>query len=106
VTGAHWLEEIDSLAFTPAGHEARCVVHRRAFRVLLHDPDPTGDECLAYFAASKAAFARAAAAKIAARGVAPGAAFHLNSRDVRRALAAEPLVEPSRRATGDEPEQG
>ncbi len=101
-----WLEEIDSLAFTPREHGGRCVVHRRAFRVLLGDPEPGSRDCLAYFAANETAFARAAAEKIAARGLPPGAAFHLNSRDVRRALAAEPLVEPSGRAARDEPEQG
>ncbi len=105
-SGAHWLEEIDSVAFTPAGHEGRCVVHRRAFRVLLRRRDPTDRDCLAFLRANAAAFARAAAAKIASRGLARHAALHLNSRDIRRALASEPLVEPAGRASGHEPEQG
>src|SRR6476469_144498 len=32
---ALWRREIDSLSFMPAGHQGECVVHRRAFRVLL-----------------------------------------------------------------------
>lgn len=103
---AHWLDGIDSLAFTPEGHSARCVVHRRAFRVLLGRADPDETACLGFHAANRAAFARAAAEKIASRGLARDAALHLNSRDVRRALAAEPLVEPARGAAGDQPEQG
>jgi len=76
-----WRDDIDSLAFQPAGHEGFCMVHRLALRTLLgHVPVPA--ECLAYFAANQARFEEAASRKVAARRLAAGDNFHLTSRDI------------------------
>jgi Protein of unknown function (DUF1488) len=79
-----WRGDLDSLAFKPTGHAAECVVHRRAFRVLLGiEPDP--EDCRRYFEDHRAVFENAAAAKISAKSIPPSARFHLTSRDIRRA---------------------
>ena len=80
-----WRHDIESVAFRPERHRGLCVVHRRAFRTLLGHAPSEGD-CLAFFAKHPAAFAAAAAAKIAGRNLAPDANFHLTSRDLLRAL--------------------
>ncbi|RUQ69389.1 DUF1488 family protein [Azospirillum doebereinerae] len=82
-----WRPAIDSLAFHPAGHEGFCAVHRLAFRTLL-GRDGTPDDCLAYFAEHRSAFDRAAAAKIARRGLGVAVNLHLTSRDIARALGS------------------
>lgn len=87
-TGAVWRQEIEALAFRPEGHGGWCAVHRLAFRTLLaRDPGPA--DCLESFAERRAAFQRAAAAKIASRKLPSDANFHLTSRDVERAAAEE-----------------
>lgn len=78
-----WRDDIDSLAFRPTGHGGICVVHRLAFRTLLGTAAAT-PACLAYFDACSDLFQRAAADKIARRGLAADGVFHLNSRDIRR----------------------
>ena len=80
-----WRNDIDALAFEPEGHAGICTVHRLAFRTLLGRVPMPGD-CMAYFAAHERAFQAAAAAKISRRGLAPGANFHLTSRDAARAI--------------------
>lgn len=80
-----WRDDIDSLAFRPQGHRGLCVMHRRAFRVLL-GRDATPQQCLDYFHAHGAVFERAAHAKIARASLAVDAYFHINSRNVRAAL--------------------
>jgi hypothetical protein len=80
-----WRSDIDALAFAPEGHAGICTVHRLAFRTLLGRTPGPGD-CMAYFAAHERAFHAAAAAKIARRGLGPGANFHLTSRDAARAI--------------------
>lgn len=80
-----WNEQLDSLAFFPSTHRGQCVMHRRAFRVLLGQ-DATPQQCLDYFRAQRTAFERAAQIKIARTGLADDARFHINSRDVRAAL--------------------
>jgi len=82
---ALWRPAIDALVFRPVGHAGNCAVHRLAFRALLGRTGAPGD-CLAYFAAHRPAFERAAAAKIARRGLDVAANLHLTSRDVERAL--------------------
>ncbi|SHO60205.1 hypothetical protein SAMN02745172_00213 [Pseudoxanthobacter soli DSM 19599] len=85
---AEWRADVDALAFRPAGHAGLCMVHRLAFRVLV-GPSAAPEDCLALFAGQRAAFETAAAAKIARRTLAPEANFHLDSRDIRAALAGE-----------------
>ena len=78
-----WREDIDSLAFQPAGHTGSCMVHRRAFETLLgRRASPA--ECAAYFQVNQSKFERAAAAKIARASLGGSANFHLTSRDVAR----------------------
>ena len=81
-----WRPAIDALAFQPTGHRGFCAVHRLAFRTLLGRPG-TPEDCLAFFAARRSAFERAAAAKIRRRGLDVAASLHLTSRDVARELA-------------------
>jgi hypothetical protein len=89
---AIWREDIDSLAFRPAGQDAWCMVHRRAFHALAGG-DATPSACLAVFHAHSAAFERAARAKQARTTPAAGANFHIDSRDLRRALDVAPGTE-------------
>ena len=84
-----WRSDIDALAFEPAGHAGSCTVHRLAFRTLLGRM-PTPEDCVAFFAANAPAFQAAARAKIARRRLAPGANFHLTSRDVAAAIRVAP----------------
>jgi len=80
-----WRTDIDALVFTPPGHRGLCAVHRLAFRTLLGRlPEPA--DCLAHFAATRAAFEQAAAAKIADRSLSPDANLHLTSRAIQRAV--------------------
>lgn len=83
---AEWSNAIDSLVFIPDGHRGWCAVHRLAFRALLGLRQPEPAACLDHFAAHRAAFQRAAAAKIAGRGLPPDATLHLTSRAVARAM--------------------
>jgi hypothetical protein len=85
---ALWRPDIDALAFHPAGHGGICAVHRLAFRALL-GREGTPADCLAYFAGHRPAFERAAAEKIARRGLGAAASLHLTSRDVARALGSQ-----------------
>jgi hypothetical protein len=80
-----WRSDIDALAFAPERHAGLCTVHRLAFRTLLGRM-PTPQDCIAFFQANEAAFRAAARAKITRRGLAPGANFHLTSRDVAAAI--------------------
>lgn len=82
---ATWRGDIDALQFTAAGHGGICMIHRLAFRSLVGRM-PERADCLAYFSAHAENFAAAARQKIAAQAVPPGRNFHLNSRDIRRAL--------------------
>ncbi len=84
-----WREDIDSLAFQPAGHDGLCVLHRRAFRSLL-ECEPTSAACCAYFENMQSIFQHAARAKILRANIASVANFHLNSRDIQRALDQTP----------------
>jgi hypothetical protein len=84
-----WRDDIDALAFEPQGHAGTCTVHRLAFRTLLGRM-PSSADCMAYFAAHERAFHAAAAAKILRRRLAPGANFHLTSRDATRAIGVAP----------------
>ena len=84
-----WRADLTALQFVPTSHRGFCVVHRLAFRTLLGF-DPTEADCLAYFDNRPDAFQQAAHAKIARRALAPANAFHLNSRDIRRALSENP----------------
>jgi hypothetical protein len=61
------------------------VIHRRAFGTLLGS-EPERNACEQYFAMHRAAFERAAAAKIRRAGLATLDSLHLNSRDLARAL--------------------
>jgi hypothetical protein len=80
-----WRPDLDSLSFRPQGHGGHCVVHRRAFQTLLGFR-PSPEDCAACFAERRAAFHRAAAAKIIRVSLHKDANFHLTSRDVARAL--------------------
>ena len=80
-----WRADVDALAFTPAGHDGLCMVHRRAFRALLKT-DPAPGDCESFFRTHEAAFQAAALAKIVRAKVAAGDNFHLTSRDVARQM--------------------
>lgn len=82
---ASWRHDVDSLCFQPAGHGGQCFIHRRAFATILGF-EPTPEDCAACFQQRLAAFEAAAAAKIRRAAVAADASFHLNSRDVLRAI--------------------
>lgn len=82
-----WRDDIDSLAFRPPDHRGLCVMHRRAFRVFLGRA-ATPQQCVDYFHMQRAAFERAAHAKIARAALAADAYFHINSRDVRATIGA------------------
>jgi Protein of unknown function (DUF1488) len=80
-----WRADVDSLSFQPTGHAGQCFVHRRAFATILGF-DPTPDDCASCFQQRRAAFEAAAAAKISRAALAADAHFHLNSRDILRAV--------------------
>jgi len=82
---ATWRSDVDSLCFQPSGHAGQCLVHRRAFATILGF-EPTPDDCAVCFQQRQAAFEAAAAAKISRAALAADANFHLNSRDVLRAV--------------------
>lgn len=79
-----WRHDVDALVFLPNGHKGSCFIHRLAFRSMSGDVGQEG--CEAYFRIHRAAFERAARAKIRGAGLAREQNFHLTSRDVRRAL--------------------
>lgn len=81
----HWRDDIASLVFPVAGHDAICAVHRGAFRTLL-GVESKPEACLGYFRRFEAAFRAAASAKIARNGILPGTSLHLTSRDIARKL--------------------
>ena len=78
---ADWRDDIDALAFHPAGHAGFCMVHRLALRTVIGHA-AAKEECLSYFAANRDIFEAAARAKIARAGLSPDANFHLTSRDI------------------------
>ncbi|CZT36049.1 hypothetical protein [Rhizobium sp. 9140] len=88
-SGAMWRAEIDAVEFHVDGGY-RFVVHRNVFRTL-RGPSPTPEICLAFVEANADAFLVAARTRIAeamsASTSAATMAFHLNSRQVRRAMA-------------------
>ena len=78
---ANWRDDVDALAFRPAGHAGFCMVHRLALRTVigrLAEPD----ECLAYFTQHRSVFEAAARAKIERAGLPADANFHLTSRNI------------------------
>jgi len=89
-----WRADIDALVFDHGPEGGRCFVHRLAFRSLIgrqsgsqpeSRPEPAA--CMDWFCTHHAAFAAAAETKLARSGAnGAGGAFHLNSRDIRRAL--------------------
>ncbi|MQB36051.1 hypothetical protein G6L34_03960 [Agrobacterium tumefaciens] len=85
---AEWSEELDALRFAVPGHGAFCAVHRLAFKAVL-GPSPTEEAALAFFHDHEAAFVAAALAKIKHANLPAGRSLHLNSRDIRRAIAGE-----------------
>jgi hypothetical protein len=80
-----WRDDIDALAFQPAGHGGVCMVHRRAFRTLLRIV-PSPRQCVDFYHAHQDAFQAAARAKVVGASVTDTANFHLTSRDVARQL--------------------
>lgn len=92
---AVWSDELEALRFSVPGHGAACAVHRLAFKALLAAP-PQKDACLHYFEENSDAFLKAATAKIARLALPSDRSLHLNSRDLRRALACDDAEGPSR----------
>ncbi|NTE85711.1 hypothetical protein [Agrobacterium rubi] len=86
---AEWSDELDALRFSIPGHGAPCAMHRLAFKALLAE-EPGREACLAFFAENKEAFLTAATAKIARLVLPFDRSLHINSRDVRRAMALNP----------------
>ena len=93
---AEWSEELDALRFAVPGHGAFCAVHRLAFKAVL-GPSPSGQSALTFFHEHEVAFVAAALAKIKRANLPAGRSLHLNSRDIRRAIAGEG-EEPAARA--------
>ncbi|MCA2373731.1 hypothetical protein ATU3B_19065 [Agrobacterium genomosp. 3 str. CIP 111-78] len=85
---AEWSDELDALRFAVPGHGAFCAVHRLAFKAVL-GASPEREATLAYFHDHEAAFVAAALAKIKRSNLPAGRNLHLNSRDIRRAIAGE-----------------
>ncbi|MDH7800182.1 MULTISPECIES: hypothetical protein [unclassified Rhizobium] len=85
---AEWSDELDALRFAVPGHGAFCAVHRLAFKAVL-GANPDREAALAYFRDHEAAFTAAALAKIKRSALPAGRNLHLNSRDIRRAIAGE-----------------
>ena len=85
-----WRDDIEALAFRPEDHGGLCMVHRLAFRTLLGF-GPAPEDCQAFFRAHERAFHAAARDRITRDGVADGANFHLNSREVGRRIAGRPV---------------
>ena len=84
-----WRDDIDALAFRPAGHGGFCMVHRLALRTVIGRL-AASKECLEYFAANRPVFEAAARDKIARAGLPPAANFHLTSRDITGQAGAIP----------------
>ncbi|MEB2844646.1 hypothetical protein [Endobacterium cereale] len=86
---AIWRDDLDALGFAVffegKDHGAACLVHRRAFRILIGF-DPVVADCLAYYANNAEVFQAAAWAKIDRQSIPQGRSLNLNSRDIRRAL--------------------
>lgn len=85
---AHWSDELDALRFAVPGHGAFCAVHRLAFKAVL-GTSPERQAALTFFLDHKAAFTAAALAKIKRANLPAGRSLHLNSRDIRRAIAGK-----------------
>lgn len=81
-----WRDDVDSLAFQPPDHDGRCFIHRRAF-VTLCAAD-TAEDCRRYYTANRPAIFHAAATKLRGSKLDRQANFHLNSRDIARAVRA------------------
>jgi hypothetical protein len=80
-----WRDDIDALAFQPGEYAGLCIVHRRAFRILLR-ATPSPQECIEFFNAHQEAFQAAARAKVLRSKLTTTSNFHLTSRDVIRQL--------------------
>ena len=89
-TASEWSDALDALRFSVPGHGAPCAMHRLAFRALLGE-EPQKEVCLQFFAEHREAFLKAASAKISSMKLAADRSLHINSRDVRRALTADPI---------------
>lgn len=85
---AEWSDELDALRFAVPGHGAFCAVHRLAFKAVL-GASPDREAALAFFHDHEAAFTAAARAKIERSALPASRSLHLNSRDIRRAIAGE-----------------
>lgn len=81
-----WRDDLDAVAFEIPRHDALCVMHRRAFRVIIPTPDP--QSCIDFVKRNPDAFLLAARAKIRREALPRGRNLHINSRDLRRALDA------------------
>lgn len=89
-TASEWSDTLDALRFSVPGHGALCAMHRLAFRALL-GKEPQKEACLQFFADNREAFLKAASAKISSLKLPADRSLHINSRDVRRALTADPI---------------
>lgn len=89
-TASEWSDTLDALRFSVPGHGAPCAMHRLAFRALL-GKEPQKAACLEFFEEHREAFLKAASVKINSLKLAADRSLHINSRDVRRALTAEPI---------------
>lgn len=79
-----WRADVDSLAFEPPNHEGRCFIHRRAFVTLCGAN--TVDDCEHYYLSNRAAIFHATAEKVRRSSLDRQANFHLNSREIARAV--------------------
>src|SRR6266851_8265174 len=74
-----WRDDIDALEFQPADHQGACMMHRRAFRMLLR-ATPSPQQCVDYYHSHQDAFQAAARAKVLRASVVSNANFHITSR--------------------------
>ncbi|MBP2547585.1 hypothetical protein J2858_000478 [Neorhizobium galegae] len=89
---ATWRDDLDALQFGVPGEGSLCLVHRLAFRALLPSAPAEGlsrQACLEFFFRESRHFEAAAKSKVTRLGLAPGHNLHLNSRDIRRAIAGD-----------------
>jgi hypothetical protein len=79
-----WRADVDSLVFQPPDHAGHCFIHRRAFVTLC--AAETIEDCQRYYVSHQAAIFQAAAAKLQQSNANRETNFHLNSRDIARAV--------------------
>jgi hypothetical protein len=79
-----WLEDVDAVEFEVSGFNAKCFMHRLAFRAVMGDI-PTADTCLNFARAHLLTLQNAALDKMTRCNLDGDQNISINSRDFRRA---------------------